>query len=113
MQTQTWLQWRTLHLEVLELGDCEVLQLASSSFVPGFYRALNARSSADSSLAVSLSEHSNLTLPRNDDTGDADLPSDCFLVERVISARGQKVVKSNITVHNAKFIYLCRENVNT
>ena len=79
-------------------GTRRLRSAASSSFVPGFYRALNARSSADLGSAAST-ERSNLTLPTNADTGDADLPSDCFLVERVISARRHKVVR--IKINNA------------
>lgn len=85
-------------------GTRRLRSAASISFVPGFYRALNARSSADfNSSAVSSERRSNLTLPTNSDTGDAALPSDCFLVERVISSRRHKVVIMPCT-SSAKFI---------
>ena len=61
---------------------------ASNSFVPGFYRALNEQCSAKSATTAVQSE-GNLRLPANTEEG---LPSDCFLVERVVSARRNKVM---------------------
>ena len=66
------------------------------------------RSSADLSSAAST-ERSNLTLPSNTDTGDADLPSDCFLVERVVSARRHKVVMIMPCTSSTKFMQGKRE----
>ena len=67
---------------------------ASNSFVSGFYHALNAQSSADldspSTRSAARMIRSNLRLPTNHTAGD-ELPSDCFLVERVISTRRHKV----------------------
>ena len=66
---------------------------ASNSFVSGFYRSLNAQSSADldsPSTSAARMIRSNLRLPTNHTAGD-ELPSDCFLVERVISTRRHKV----------------------
>ena len=66
---------------------------ASNSFVSGFYRALNAQSSADvesPSTSATRMTRLNLRLPTCDTAGD-ELPSDCFLVERVICTRRYKV----------------------
>ena len=61
---------------------------ASNSFVPGFYRALNAPCSANSA-TTSVQSRCNLRLPANAENG---LPTDCFLVERITSTRRNKVI---------------------
>ena len=66
---------------------------ASSSLVSGFYRALNAQSSADvesPSTSATRMTRLNLRLPTYYTAGD-ELPSDCFLVERVICTRRQSI----------------------
>ena len=57
---------------------------ARSSFVPGFYWALSS-AATESNLAAT--SQPNLMLPNEE-----DLPFDCFLVERIISARRHKVL---------------------
>ena len=62
-----------------------------TSFIPGFYRALHSQSTA----AVSVDERPNrrLRLPDVTETAraEAELPRGCFLVERLIATRKNKV----------------------
>ena len=61
---------------------------SSSSFTPGFYRALDTHSSADLDVMQSCSSPaSTLRIATDYD----ELPSGCYLVERLISMRKQKV----------------------
>ena len=63
---------------------------ASNSFVPGFYRALNEQCSAKSATCTTaVQSECNLRLPANAEEG---LPSHCFLVERLISTKRNKVI---------------------
>lgn len=65
-------------------------KVASNSFVPKFYRALNEQCSSQSSVTAVQSEDSySLRLPANTEDG---LPSNCFLMERVISTKRKKVM---------------------
>ena len=66
-----------------------------SSFLPGFYKALHSRTAADSFTASRVDERSgrHLSLPEVSGAAgvEAELPSGCYLVERVIAARKNKV----------------------
>ena len=57
--------------------------VSSSSYVSGFYRALNEVQMS----STSTSTTATLKLSSSDDP----LPNDCFLVERVITVRKHKV----------------------
>lgn len=59
---------------------------SSDSFAPGFYHALDAYSSADMDV-MQACPSSSLRLATDSD----ELPAGCFLVERLISMRKQKV----------------------
>ena len=68
-----------------------------SSFLPGFYRALHSRTAADCFTANRVDElssrHHFISLPEVSGAADAEaeLPPGCYLVERVIAARKNKV----------------------
>ena len=60
-----------------------------SSFLPGFYRALHSRAVADCFTANRVDDR-HLSLPEVS-VAEAELPPGCYLVERVIAARKNKV----------------------
>ena len=62
---------------------------SSCSYNPGFYRALNNGDNISADL-IQASASQSLRLPA--DTTVTELPSDCFLVERVIASRRRKVI---------------------
>ena len=62
---------------------------SSCSYNPGFYRALNNGDNISADLTQASASQS-LRLPA--DTTLTELPSDCFLVERVIASRRRKVI---------------------
>ena len=65
---------------------------SSSSFIPGFYRALNSQTSAMPDGPLKTKRKQNLSLPVAEDVGTSqELPPGCYLVERVIAARRNKV----------------------
>lgn len=61
-----------------------------SSFIPGFYRALHSQSAAISFTATSR-VNPGLNLPEVSGAADPELPQGCYLVERLIAARKNKV----------------------
>ena len=63
---------------------------SAASYAPGFYRTLNGLSSADFLQESPTSTSSGLRLFSTD-----DLPADCYLVERLIAERKQKVCFNN------------------
>ena len=66
-----------------------------SSFLPGFYKALHSRTAADCFTASRVDERSSRHLSLSEVSGaagaEAELPPGCYLVERVIAARKNKV----------------------
>ena len=74
-------------MEVVTTNSRAKRTASKDSYVPGFYRSLNARSSADSTAPLDSDPASQcLRLPHN-----SELPSNCFIVERVIFSRKFKV----------------------
>ena len=74
-----------------------IRKTSTSSYTSGFYRALNAYSSADSAMHM-LMQQSSSTLRLATDSDE--LPPGCFLVERLISTRRHKVGHIQlITIH--------------
>ena len=65
---------------------------SSTSFIPGFYIALNSQTSADCSVCTINERPKSLSL-LSQVTGAADLelPPGCYLVERLIAVRKNKV----------------------
>ena len=65
------------------------------SFLPGFYRALHSHTAADCFTANRVDERSSrhLSLPEVSGAAGtgAELPPGCYLVERMVAARKNKV----------------------
>ncbi len=61
-----------------------------SSFVPGFYRALHSQTAANCFTATERPSL-GLTLPQVAGAADPELPLGCYLVERLIATRKNKV----------------------
>ena len=63
---------------------------SSSSFLPGFYRALHSQTEANC-FTAQPTLCPRLTLPQVAGSADLELPQGCYLVERLIATRKNKV----------------------